>query len=84
MTQSVYLVGNGWTESGHHLEQRAGTARQLDRLGHRGNRERLRRVHADDADHARAATYSFALKSSGTTSVYFNTKEAASNHSRSW
>ena len=77
-TQNVYLVGNGWTESG--ITWTNAPVLPGSTIGSGTAGAAMAYVEFTlTTPILPSTTYSFALKGATTTSVYFNTKEAASN-----
>ena len=78
MTQSVYLVGNGWTETGINWGNAPALPGSSIGSGIAGTANAYVEFTLTTPINP-STTYSFALKSSGTTSVYFSTREDATN-----
>jgi PKD repeat protein len=78
MTQSVYLVGNGWTETGLTWTNAPALPGSSIGSGIAGTGNAYVEFTLTTPI-SPSTTYSFALKSSGTTSVYFSTREDATN-----
>ncbi len=78
MTQSVYLVGNGWTETGINWGNAPALPGSSIGSGVAGTANAYVEFTLTTPINP-STTYSFALKSSGTTSVYFSTREDGTN-----
>jgi len=78
MTQSVYLVGNGWTETGLTWNNAPALPGSSIGSGIAGTANAYVEFTLTTPITSNS-TISFALKSSGTTSVYFSSREDATN-----
>ncbi len=78
MTQSVYLVGNGWTETGINWGNAPALPGSSIGSGIAGTANAYVEFTLTTPITSNS-TISFALKSSGTTSVYFSSREDATN-----